>query len=266
MQSAQLPDGLQLPELAGTQVVAFVLVLARVGPLFLLAPVLSSGMLAARAKFLAAAAFAVALTPIAVHGVTVPEDPVGLAQALAEEAGVGVAFALSLGVLTAAVQAGASLLDTLVGFSFGSIVDPLTGVQAAVLGQTYSMFALMIFVLTGGIRLMVMGLARSYELVPLGSFPSAGALGRLALAALSQVPVIALELVGPVLLAVVLADGAFGLIARAVPQMNVFVIGLPVKVIVAFAVVGASLPFVGTHLEGDLQHQLARALQGLAGG
>jgi flagellar biosynthesis protein FliR len=48
--------------------------------------------------------------------------------------------------------------------------------------------------------------------------------------------------------------------------MNVFVIGLPVKVIVAFAVVGASLPFVGTHLEGDLQHQLARALQGLAGG
>lgn len=266
MQGLQLPEGLQLPQLAGTEVVAFVLVLARVGPLFLLAPVLSSGVLIARAKFLAAAAFAVALTPIAAKGYAVPEDPLGFATALVQEVGVGIAFALALGVLTAAVQAGASLLDTLVGFSFGSLVDPLTGVQAAVLGQLYTMFALMIFVLVNGVELMVAGLAKSYDLVPLGSFPSGAALARLALDACTTVPVVGLELIGPVLIAVVLADGAFGLMARAVPQMNVFVIGLPVKVIVAFALVGASLPFVGVHLGDDLQHQLTRGLQALGGG
>jgi flagellar biosynthesis protein FliR len=266
MQPLPILDGLHLPELAGTQVVVFVLVLARVGPLFLLAPILSSGVLIARAKFLAAAAFAVALTPIAAKGYAVPQDPLGFAGALVQEAGVGIAFALALGVLMAAVQAGASLLDTLVGFSFGSLVDPLTGVQAAVLGQIYTMFALMVFVLVNGVELTVAGLAKSYELVPLGSFPSGAALGRLALDSCMAVPVIGLELIGPVLIAVVLADGAFGLMARAVPQMNVFVIGLPVKVIVAFALVGASLPFVGTHLGDDFQHQLARGLQALAGG
>jgi len=50
-----------------------------------------------------------------------------------------------------------------------------------------------------------------------------------------------------------------------VPQMNVFVIGLPVKVIVAFALVAVSLPFVSTHLEGDFQDQILRGLQALAG-
>jgi flagellar biosynthesis protein FliR len=256
---------LQLPELAGTQVLTFVLVLSRVGPLFLLAPVLSSGLLITRAKFLAAAAIAVALTPIAGAGHPPPQDPIGFAGALVQETGIGIAFALALGVLLAAVQAGASLLDTLVGFSFGSLVDPLTGVQAAVLGQVYTMFALMVFVLTHGVELMVAGLAKSYELVPLGSFPPVSALGRLALDASTTVPVIGLELIGPVLIAVVLADGAFGLMARAVPQMNVFVIGLPVKVIVAFALVAASLPFVSTHLEGDFQDQILRGLQALAG-
>jgi flagellar biosynthetic protein FliR len=264
VQALQLPDGLQLPELAGTQVLVFVLVMARVGPLFLLAPILSSAMLVARAKFIAAAAFAVALTPIAAANHPVPDDPIGFAALLVQETGVGIAFALALGVLTAAVQAGASLLDTLVGFSFGSLVDPLTGVQAAVLGQVYTMFALMIFVLMNGVELMVTGLARSYELVPLGSFPTFASLGRLALDAAMAVPVMGLELIGPVLLAVVLADGAFGLMARAVPQMNVFVIGLPVKVIVAFALVAASLPFVGPHLEGDFQDQLLRGLQAIS--
>ena len=56
---------MSIPEIAGTQILAFVLVLGRVAPLFLLAPVLSAGMLAARAKFVAAAAITLALTPIA---------------------------------------------------------------------------------------------------------------------------------------------------------------------------------------------------------
>ena len=119
--------------------------------------------------------------------------------------------------------------------------------------------------LTGGVELMVAGLARSYELVPLGSFPPISALGRLALDAAMTVPVIGLELIGPVLIALVLADVAFGLVARAVPQMNVFVVGLPAKVLVAFALVAASLPFVGTHLTSDFQTQILRGLQALAG-
>lgn len=256
-----LPSGLSLPATAGTEVVSFVLVMGRVAPLFLLAPVFSATLLAQRAKFLAAVAIAVALTPIASQGKTIPTDPMVFAFALAKEIGIGLAFALALAALAAAVTAGASLVDTLVGFSFGALVDPMTGNQNAILAQVYSLFAMMIFVVSGGMGLMIMGLAKTYTLVPLGTFPSSNALAALALHSVEQVPLIGLELAAPVLIAVVVADAVFGIISRAVPQMNVLVLGLPAKVLLAFAIVGASLPFVGQHLEDDLSNTIGAALQ-----
>lgn len=258
-----LPADLGVTQAMATEVVAYVLVLGRVGPLFLLAPVLSATLIARRAKYIAAMGFALALTPLAEAGRTVPTDPLAFALTLAREVGIGISFALALGVLVAAVTAGASLLDTLVGFSFGALVDPVTGNQNAILGQVYSIFAMMIFLLSGGIGYMVLGLARTYQLVPLGTFPSPARLGALALSSLVQVPLIGLELVAPVLVAVVVADAAFGIVARAVPQMNVLVMALPVKVLLAFAVIAASMPFVGVSLQNDLLNSLNSALSGL---
>jgi flagellar biosynthetic protein FliR len=228
--------------------------------------VLSSALLGARAKFALAVGIGVALTPVASQGMKVPDDPILLATMLGQEIGVGIAFGLALSVLTAALQAGANIVDTLVGFSFASLVDPITGVNGAVLGRTYGIFATMVFVLGGGLRMMVLGIARSYDVVQLGSFPAPSALAKLAANALTALPVIGLELVGPVILAVVVVDAAFGLVSRAVPQMNVFVIGLPVKVIVSFAVVATSLPFVSNKLESDLQTAISQTLQALGGG
>jgi flagellar biosynthetic protein FliR len=267
VQQVALTDGVQLPAFVSANLFAFALVLCRVGPFFLLAPVLSANLLPARAKFAAAAAISVALAPIAAQGrAPLPQDPVGLGITFAQEIGVGLALALALSVLAAAVSAGASLVDTLVGFSFGSLVDPITGVNASVVGQVYTLFAMMILVVTGGIELMIMGLARSYDMIPIGTFPAPSQLGQLAVTALTQIPLIGLELVGPVILAVVVVDAAFGLVARAVPQMNVFVIGLPVKVIVAFVVIAATLPFVGIHVADDLQHAIEQSLSLLATG
>lgn len=255
-----LPVGVELPELAGTQLVAFVLVLGRVAPLFGLAPVLSSPLLSSRAKFLAAAAIALALTPIASHGQQIPADPLGFALALAREIGVGLAFALALGVINAGIQAGTSLADATVGFSFGALIDPISGVQNAVIGQVYMIFATMVFLLSGGVRLMIMALARTYDLVPLGSMPGTSTLAGLALRGLEQVPIVGFELVAPVLLAVIVADAAFGLLARTVPQMNVLVVGLPLKVLLAFAVITVSLPVVNTAVRDDLTNALSQTL------
>ena len=266
MQQIALTDGVQLPAFVSANLFAFALVLCRVGPFFLLAPVLSANLLPARTKFAAAAAISVALAPIAAHAHAIPQQPIDLALLFAQEIGVGLAIALALSVLAAAVAAGASLVDTLVGFSFGSLVDPITGVNASVVGQVYTLFAMMILIVTGGLELMIMGLARSYDMIPIGTFPAPSQLGRLAVSALTEIPLIGLELVGPVILAVVVVDAAFGLVARAVPQMNVFVVGLPVKVIAAFVVIAATLPFVGAHLENDLQQAIQRTLSMLATG
>lgn len=260
-----LPSGIELPAIAGRELVALVLVVGRLGPLFMLAPILSAKFLPTRVKTLVAAAVAVALTPIAAQGQQIPTSVFAFATTLAKEVAVGLAFAVALAVVTAAVQAGASMVDTTVGFSFGAVLDPMSGVSNGVLGQVYTLFATMVFLLSGGLGLMVQGLARSYDLVPLGTIPRLGSLAGLALNGLEQVPVIGFELVAPVVLAVFVTDATFGLVARAVPSMNVFIIALPAKVLLAFAVVAVSLPLVGLHLQDDFANAISQALQAFGG-
>lgn len=254
-----------LPTAVGTQAIAYLLVFCRVGGLFALAPIFSGRLLPARAKLIVAAALSIALTPLAAHGQALPDAPLWLAGAIAKEIAVGLAFALVLAGVGAAVQAGASLLDSLVGFSFAQIVDPITNNQVAILGQLYTLVTVSVFVLSGGDRLMIQGLAGTYSLVPLGAWPGTGRLAALAASQLDQVVLIAVELAAPLLVTMLLVDAALALVSRAVPQMNVYFVGLPAKVLAAFAVVGASLPFAARHIQDDLANAIALALHGLGG-
>jgi flagellar biosynthetic protein FliR len=252
-----------LPSIAGTNVVAFVLVLSRVGGLFAFAPIFSSRLIPVQVKLLAAAGIALALTPVVANGHTLPVDSLAVVPLVIKEVLVGVGFAVAIGVLSAAVQAAGSLLDTLVGFSFAALVDPINNAQAAIFGQLYALFATMVLVLTGGDQIMILGLGKSYDLVPLGRMPPTSRLAELATNGLGEIFVVGLEIAAPVVIALVLTDVAFALVSRAVPQMNVFQVGLPAKVLVGFATVAASLPFFATNLQDRLQEVVVQALTAL---
>jgi flagellar biosynthesis protein FliR len=257
---------LRLPTEAGTQSIAYLLVFCRIGGLFALAPIFSGRLIPVRAKLVVAAALALAIAPLATNGVKVSDDPAWLTAAISKEIVVGLGFAFAVGAVGAAVQAAATLLDTLVGFSLASLLDPITNQQNAILGQLYTLVTTCVFLLTGGDRLMIAGLAASYRVVPLGSWSGAAPLASLAGAELGQIFVIGIELAAPVLVTVLLVDGALALMARAVPQMNVFVVGMPAKILAALAVVGASLPFAAMHVQDDLANAIDLALHSLGTG
>jgi flagellar biosynthetic protein FliR len=149
----------------------------------------------------------------------------------------------------------------MIGFSFSTLVDPMTQAPSAILGQFYSLFSVLVFLMIGGDRLMIEGFAASYALIPVGRVPSVTQLGTLATTDLAQIAVVGLEIATPVLIALTLVDIAFALIARTVPQMNVFVVGLPAKILVGFAAIGASLAFVTGDLQNLLQQAVMNSLQ-----
>jgi flagellar biosynthesis protein FliR len=247
------------------QTAGFILVLARISPLFVLAPIFSSRMMPARAKSVAAVALAIGMAPVALAGAKqkVPTDVLPLAELVVKELLIGLAFAFAVAVVMQAMSIAGSFLDTLVGYSFGSLVDPVTGNQAQVLTQVYSLVGVMIFIAIGGDAWVIKGLAETYDLVPLLAFPSLGALVGGANAAFVNIFVSALEIAAPVLIAVTITDAAFGIVSRVSPQMNVFAVGLPAKIIVALLILGASLPFVAGYLDDAMRGGITDSLNSI---
>ena len=252
-----------LEQLGPSQLVGFVLVLGRLGPLFLLAPLFSSRLVPTRVRGIVAVALALGLSPLALRGAEVPVDPVTIAGLLLKEVLVGLAFAFAVGALFAAMSVAGSLLDTLIGFAYGALVDPLTGNQGTVLQQLYGLIGVLVFIAIGGDGLLVQGLVRTYDLVGLLEQPALGALLDGAREVFSTLFTSALQIAAPVVLALVLTDAAFGLVSRVVPQLNVFAVGAPAKVLVGLLLMGASLPFVTGLLADQFQGTLVDALSSI---
>jgi len=248
------------------QTAGFILVLARISPLFILAPMFSSKMIPARAKGIVAVALTIGIYPTASHASgahDIPLDILPLGGLVLKELFVGLAFAFSLACLFAAIQVAGSILDTLIGFSFGAIVDPITGTNGAVLNQVYGLIGVMIFIVINGDAWVIQGLAKSYEAIPLVDAPDMSTLVEGAQVVFSGIFAAAIEVCAPVMLATLLTDVAFGLVSRVVPQLNVFGVGFPAKVLVGLVLVGASLPFLSGWMGDELQHSVSAALHTL---
>ena len=241
----------------------FVLTLGRIGPLFVIAPLFSSKLIPTRAKMIVALALAVGLYPIALKGEKLPTEAMSIGGLMIKEILVGLAFAFALAALFAALAVAGSFLDTLIGFSFGSLVDPINNMQTGVLTQLYSLVGVAIFVAIGGDAWVIRGLSSTYEVIPLEALPDIGAMAAGAQEVFSKIFISAIEVAAPVLLAVIITDAGFGVVSRVMPQLNVFAVGFPAKILVGFVLIGASLPFVADWIGNQLTESVRSALQTL---
>jgi flagellar biosynthesis protein FliR len=251
-------------QLGGDHVTAFFLVLARVSPLFLLAPLFSAKQIPHRVRGILAVAISLGLTGVAAQGQHIPGQPLQIAGLLLVGLIVGLGFAFAVGAVFAAVHHAGAIIDSVAGFGFGSMIDPVNGNQGGVLTQVYSLVGLMIFLAIGGDAWMLRGLARTFSLVPLTHGPKLNALAAGALNSFGSIFTSAIEVAAPAMLALLITDVAFGMVSRVVPQLNVFAVGFPVKVGVAMLVVAATLPFLGGWMSDQVTNSVGTALHALS--
>jgi flagellar biosynthetic protein FliR len=129
----------------------------------------------------------------------------------------------------------------------------------------YSLFGVAILIAIGGDAWIIKGLGRSYEAVPLLDAPAIGSMVGGVQVAFSGIFVSAFMIGAPVIIALIITDAAFGVVSRVVPQMNVFAVGFPAKMLVGLTLLGASLPFVSGFIADELQLSVAQALRSLGG-
>jgi flagellar biosynthetic protein FliR len=244
----------------GQSITAFFLVLGRVSPLFLLAPLFSAKQIPMQVRGIVAVALTFGLTGIAMHGQQIPTEPIQVAGLMIVQVLVGILFAYAIAALLAAVESAGGFADILSGFSFGATVDPINGNPGGVFTEFYTLIGVMLFIAIGGDAWVLKGMARTFTLIPLTKAPQIGSFVNAAELAFTSVFTSALEVAAPVVLTLLITDVAFGMVSKVVPQMNVFSVAFPLKVGVSLVAVAATLPFLGGWMSNQIYTSVATAL------
>jgi flagellar biosynthetic protein FliR len=162
-------------------------------------------------------------------------------------------FGLALGFLVVltftAVRIAGQLVDMQSGLLMSAVLDPQHGGQETVFGQFYYSLAVVLFLSLNAHHVLLATLARSAELVPPGSLGMAPAVLPSFLALFSQMFIMAFQLAAPVMIVLILTDIALGLISKTVPQLQVFVEGMPLKVGIALLIIFFVFPYLLKALE-----------------
>jgi flagellar biosynthetic protein FliR len=129
-----------------------------------------------------------------------------------------------------------------IGFSLANVVNPLTSDHASLIDQFYTLLSILVFLAINGHHALLLAARQTFDLVPLGSQNVGIPAGTLILGWGSQLFVVALRISLPLMAALLLADLSLAIIARSVPQLNVFVVGMPAKLVVGFAMLAITVP------------------------
>ncbi|MBU5211128.1 flagellar type III secretion system protein FliR [Heyndrickxia oleronia] len=155
-----------------------------------------------------------------------------------KEAMVGLFIGFIAYLILAAIQIAGGFIDFQMGFAIANVIDPQTGTQSPLMGQYLYSFALLLLLALNGHHLILDGIFYSYNFIPIDkAIPFGnGDLIEFIIKAFSKMFVIAFQMSIPVVASLFLVDIALGIIARTVPQLNIFVVGFPVKIAVSFIV------------------------------
>jgi len=186
-------------------------------------------------------------------------DNAAFIQALFAEVVGGLVVGLLASWLLSSFAMGGQLMDQQAGFGTASVLDPGTATTVTLIGNLLLYVGLLLFLELNGHHLLIMGLMRSFALVPAGSLSLPFTLTEWAVRTLTITTVLFLRLAMPLLAVIVITDIALGMVGRAVPQLNVLMLGLPLKAGVALLLLGVLSPlFVAlghdmvTHIEQGL--------------
>jgi flagellar biosynthesis protein FliR len=171
---------------------------------------------------------------------------------------IGALLGLAAHIVLSALALAGRLMDVQVGFAIGSVFDPVTRTSANVLGSLVSLLGVTLFVVSDAHLQLAQLVARSIDVLPLGELPALADPLRPLLAAGSMFT-LGLAFAAPVAIALLLTDLAMGVASRNMPQVNVLILAMPVKVVVGYLVLAFAVVGWGPALEQGFAQVIERA-------
>jgi flagellar biosynthetic protein FliR len=233
-------------------VVAFLLLFFRFAALFIAVPIFSHNNIPMNIKAAMAFFFTVvffpSMPPIHIE-LTVPSIVVAILGEFMLGLVVGVALQIAYNVITFA----GGQISYMMGFSMASAIDPQSGISMPIVSQFLSLLALMVLLSLNLHHWVLLLIDRSLRTVPLGGFMLSKEFFHYIMHATANMFVVGFIIAFPVIALSWLADVIFGMLMKTMPQFNLLVIGFPIKIMVAFAVLIATVTAIMLLLKGHVQ-------------
>lgn len=150
----------------------------------------------------------------------------------------GAALGFLVYLVFAAVQTAGSMIDTFGGFALAQAYDPQSMVNGAQFTRLFQMTALALLFASDGYQLIIGGLARSFDAIPVGTGLDLSQPAHLMATTTSGMFLAAVQIAGPLLVVLFLADTGLGLLTRVAPALNAFALGFPLKIMLSLALGG----------------------------
>lgn len=245
----------------------FLLIFCRVTSFFLIAPLISSRNVPTRFKV--GLATMVAILVYLSYGTAQTASFDGeYVLLIIREILIGLLLGYAAYMIIISIQIAGAILDIQIGFGMATVFDPTTGVVTPLTGQFKYMIAMLMFLSMNGHHRLLDAIVYSYNWVPIDNelFVKIydGSIMEFLLRAFAMVMVVAFQMAAPIVVALFLTDVGLGFLAKTAPQFNIFVIGVPIKIIVGLILLLLLMPSL-TYIFDHLFTLMAESMQGFLG-
>ncbi|MEV6297973.1 flagellar biosynthetic protein FliR [Actinoplanes sp. NPDC051861] len=251
-------------DLPTAQFLAILLGAVRTGAWMMVCPPFSSRLIPGPVKALLSVGFTLPMAPYLQS--TVPSLETGdLIASAALQVFIGAGLGFLTALLFAALQAAGDLLDLFGGFTLAMAYDPLSTSTSSIFGRFYNLLAITLLFVSDGHQMILRGFLQSFRTLPLDTTFSMETFSRLLVRGIGEMFLAAIQIAGPLIAVLFLADVALGLLNRVAPALNAFQLGFPVKIFLVVTLSGIAIAMLPAVLD-TLVDKAVTAVVRLSGG
>ncbi|HEV7960449.1 MAG TPA: flagellar biosynthetic protein FliR [Rhizomicrobium sp.] len=233
---------IHLPALSGI-LLTYLLVFSRVGAMMMLLPGVGTMGVPARVRLVLALAVAFALTPVvqAQYPAVAPQNVTALAILIGQEITAGVLVGAMAAIIMNGLQVGGYLIATQIGLAFAQSFDPSQNTQGAAVGNFLALLGTVVIFATDLHHLAIGAIVGSYRMLPPGGHLPTADMAQLVIQLVSSSFALGFQLAAPFLVFGFAVYAGLGLLARLMPQLQVFFLAMPINLLSGFAIMFAML-------------------------
>jgi flagellar biosynthesis protein FliR len=236
---------------AVAEVIRFTIVLSRVGGIMVFAPFFSSRSIPYQIRVALSLMITVMLVPALPLG-KIPAN-LGAGQVLSVilgEVAVGMLMGLIANFIFAGLQVAGQIISFQMGFSIINLIDPQSEVEMSVFSFFEDFIGLMLFLIINGHHWFIMAVSESFSYIPVKGIHLQGPVVEEIIRLSARLMISGVQIAAPILAVTIIADVILSIIGRAAPQIPVFIVGMPLKILVGFTCLSISFYFIPRYLEG----------------